>query len=67
MTITRTINGVVEKIELTQDELWEAFREAEHINDFCEVQCWYEEEFNKEELHEIAALCAEVLTDTESI
>lgn len=44
MTITRTINGKEEKIELTQEELRNAYLEEEHNYDVCDIEIELESE-----------------------
>ena len=42
MTITRWINGVKVKIELTKTELYDAYKEQQHIFDMDDVRHYWE-------------------------
>lgn len=52
MTITRNINGVNVEIELTEDELWSAYRERQHTADTCEMLDYWEDGFWAKDIHD---------------
>ena len=43
MKIERIINGETVTIELTESEMWDAYREQEHIFDMEDVRSWFDE------------------------
>ena len=65
MTITRNINGVNVEIELTEDEMLEAWEEQQHIGDVEDVRSYWEypdmdkdgrTRFTDEQIEEIACI-----------
>ena len=76
MTITRNINGVNVGIELTETELYDAYKEQEHIYDMEDVrQYWEYPDMDKdgrtrltdEQISEIAYLSREYQNNADSI
>ena len=57
MKINRIINGQKIEIELTEHEMWSAYREQEHVFDIEDVRDWLEErgrELTDEQINDAA-------------
>lgn len=52
MKIKREIQGFQLETELTKDELYDAYREQEHIFDLMDVESWFEA-FGDDEIEEM--------------